>query len=67
MFLPIIWYIISGVQALLSYGTSYRLTKRGSDNGAALFGWFIVINLASVVPGLGIYLWFRYRDIDRDE
>jgi len=64
MFLMILWYIVAGVQSLLSYGTAYRLTKRGGDNGVALFGWFIVMNLASAVPGLGIYLWFKYRDID---
>ena len=62
MFLLIIWYIVTGIQSILSYGTAYRLTKRGGDNGVALFGWFIVMYLASTIPGLGIYLWYKYRD-----
>ena len=62
MFLLILWQIITVVQALLSYGTAYRLTKNGGDNGVALFGWFIAVGLASVIPGLGFYLWFKYRD-----
>ena len=64
MFLLILWYIIVGIQSILSYGTAYRLTKNGGDNGVSLFGWFIVLNLASVIPGLGIYLWRRYKDED---
>jgi len=62
MFFLVIWQIIVAVQGLLSYGTIYRLTKNGGDNGVALFGWFIVLGLASAVPGLGLYLWFKYRD-----
>lgn len=63
MVLLILWYVITAVQEFLAYGTAYRLTKSGGDNGVSLFGWFIVIGLASAVPGLGIYLWFRYKDI----
>ena len=62
MFFLILWYIIIVVQGILSYGTIYRLTKKGGDNGVALFGWFIVIGLASAVPGLGIYLYVKNRD-----
>ncbi len=58
----VLWKIISVVQSFLSYGTAYRLTKNGGDNGVSLFGWFFVLNLASMVPGLGIYLWFKYKD-----
>ena len=58
----VLWKIISVVQSFLSYGTVYRLTKNGGDNGVSLFGWFFVLNLASMVPGLGIYLWFKYKD-----
>ncbi|MDR0311788.1 MAG: hypothetical protein LBJ21_09395 [Acidobacteriota bacterium] len=61
--LGIMWYIISAVQMLLAYGTAYRLTKRGGDNGLALFGWFFVIGFASMIPGLGIYLWSKYKHI----
>ena len=58
----LLWEIISAVQAILSYGTAYRLTKKGSDNGVSLFGWLFLLSLASMIPGLGIYLWFKYKD-----
>ena len=45
-------------------GTAYRLTKNGGDNGVSLFGWMLVMGLASLIPGLGIYLWVKYKDID---
>jgi len=62
MILVFLWKIILVIQNILSYGTAYRLAKNGGDNGVSLFGWFIVLNLASLVPGLGIYLWFKYKD-----
>ena len=62
MIIWIIWYIIVAVQLFMAYGTAYRLTKQGGDNGAALFGWFFIIDLASLIPGLGIYLWRKYKD-----
>lgn len=62
MIFYVLWQLITLVQLILAYGTAYRLTKSGSDNGAALFGWFFVLDLASLIPGLGIYLWFRYKD-----
>jgi len=46
------------------YGTAYRLTKNGGDNGVALFGWIVACGFAALVPGLGIYLWFKYKDAD---
>ena len=64
MFLLVIIQIVAAVQVLFGYGTAYRLTKRGGDNGVALVGWMFVMSLASVIPGLGFYLWFKYRDID---
>ena len=60
--LLIIWYITTLVQSFLSFGTAYRLTRNGGDNGVALFGWLFLIGLTSCIPGLGIYLWFKYRD-----
>ena len=50
------------MQALLGYGTAYRLTKRGGDDGVALFGWLFVMNLAAMIPGLGYWLWVNNRD-----
>ncbi|MGY3765921.1 hypothetical protein ACWOAH_05120 [Vagococcus vulneris] len=59
--LVVIWSIITGIQAILSYGTAYRYTKRGGDNGVALFGWFIVFQLASYIPFLGYYFWKKSK------
>ena len=55
MLLLILWQITVVIQGFFDYGTAYRLTKNGGDNGVALFGWMIVLGLASVIPGLGIY------------
>jgi len=60
----VLWYILSFVQIILSYGTAYRLAKTGGDNGVSLYGWLFVMSLASAIPGLGIYLWNKYRYID---
>ena len=57
-----LWYVITVIQGLFAYGTAYRFTKKGGDNGVALFGWMLVFGLAAAVPGLGIYLWYRYKD-----
>ena len=62
MIFLILYYIITIVQQFLGYGTAYRLAKKGGDNGVSLFGWLLVVGLASAIPGLGIYLWYRYRD-----
>jgi len=61
MLILIVWYVISVIQIFLGYGTAYRLTKNGGDNGASLFGWLFVMSLASIIPGLGIYLWRRNK------
>ncbi len=50
------------VQYYLAFGTAYRRTRRGGNNGLALFGWLIVYSLAALVPGLGFYLWVRSND-----
>ena len=57
----IIWYIVYVVQIFFAYGTAYRYTKKGGDNGVALFGWMLVFMLASAIPGLGIYLWHKSK------
>lgn len=59
----VLWRLITIVQCIFAYGTAYRLTKNGGDNGVSLFGWFMLLELASMVPGLGIFLWIKYRDI----
>lgn len=58
----LLWEIVYLVQIFFSFGTAYRFTKRGGDNGIALFGWMLLFNFASVVPGLGFYFWWKYRD-----
>lgn len=57
-----LWYASYIVQVFLSYGTAYRLTKRGGDNGVALYGWMLVMMLASSIPDLGIYLWVKNKE-----
>ena len=59
----ILLYSVVIVQNFLSYGTAYRLTRNGGNNGISLFGWLLAMNLASIIPGLGIYLWYKYKDI----
>ncbi len=63
-FLLIVWYAFTIIQEILAYGTAYRQTKSGGDNGVALFGWLLVYMLAAVVPGLGIYLWRKSRELN---
>ena len=53
----LLWFIVVIIQVYLGLGTAYRATKRGGDNGFALFGWMFVYELAALVPGLGFYLW----------
>jgi len=57
-----LWQIITFVQVFFGYGTAYRLTRDGGNNGVALFGWMLLMSFVSIIPGLGIYMWFRYKD-----
>ncbi len=58
-----IWYAFYFVQAIMGYGTAYRKTKAGGDDGVALFGWMILFSgIVSIVPGLGIYFWVKSKD-----
>ena len=57
-----LWRICMVVQMFLAYGTAYRYTKRGGDNGVALFGWMFLFGLAAIIPGLGFYLWKQSQD-----
>ncbi|MDR1358948.1 MAG: hypothetical protein LBJ48_06305 [Coriobacteriales bacterium] len=60
----IVWYVLVMVQSYLSYGTAYRWAKGGGDNGLALVGWLLVFGAASLIPGLGLYFWFKYRHLN---
>ena len=64
MILLFLYQVLVIVQMFLGYGTAYRLTKRGGDNGVSLFGWMFLMSLAAIIPGLGIWLWKKYRDVD---
>ena len=59
--LAFVWRILALVQVFLGYGTAYRLTRAGGNNGVSLCGWMFVMSLAAAVPGLGVYLWWKYR------
>ncbi|MDR1688763.1 MAG: hypothetical protein LBS21_09180 [Clostridiales bacterium] len=61
--LVFVWEIIYVVQGFFAYGTAYRFTKTKGDSGVSLVGWMIVFMLASLVPGLGIYFWVKYRHL----
>ena len=60
------WYGIYAVQVFMAYGTAYRYTKNGGDNGVALFGWMLAFVLAAMIPGLGIYLWKQSKELEQD-
>ena len=62
----LVWMIVFVIQSILSLGTAYRYTKKGGDNGIALYGWLFVFELASLVPGLGFYMWHKSRERDED-
>ncbi len=62
MIILILWQIIKIVQTFLGFGTAYRLTKNGGDNGVSLFGWLLVVEFAAIIPGLGIYLWYKNKE-----
>jgi hypothetical protein len=62
--IAVIWYVLIIVQGFLAYGTAYRATKRGGDNGVALFGWMLVYGLAALIPYLGIYYYKKSKEWD---
>lgn len=59
--LVLVLFCIWIIQAFLNYGTAYRLTSANGRNGVSLFGWWLGLSLASIIPGIGIYLWKKYR------
>lgn len=60
----VIWEIIAVVQSFFGFGTAYRSTKNGGDNGIALYGWLIAYSFAALIPGLGFYLWYKSRETE---
>ena len=65
-FLYLVWRVIVIAQVLMAYGTAYRMTKAGGDNGVVLFGWMFLFNLAALVPGLGLGLWLWRRSLGEE-
>ena len=57
-----LWSISTLVQTFMGYGSAYRATRDGGDNGVALFGWMFAYSLAALIPGLGLWLWLKNKD-----
>ncbi|MCL2574951.1 MAG: hypothetical protein FWE33_00825 [Defluviitaleaceae bacterium] len=60
--LMIVWWLVTIVQTFLNYGTAYRLTRDNGNNGASLFAWMLLLSFAALIPGLCIFLWWKFRD-----
>ena len=60
----VLWTIMYTAQVLLAFGTAYRKTKHGGDNGATLFGWLFIHSIAALVPGLEIAFWQASKKLD---
>lgn len=58
--LLIVWAIIYVLQSFLAFGTAYRCTKYGSDNGVGLFIYLIGFGFAALVPGLGLHYYIKH-------
>lgn len=55
-----VWFLFVIVQYFLSFGTAYRATKKGNDNGFGLFIYLIGFGVASVIPGLGLHYYIKH-------
>lgn len=55
-----IWFVLFVIQAFLAYGTAYRCTKKGNDNGFGLFVYLIGFTFAALVPGLGLHYYIKH-------
>ena len=54
-----LWAIMYVIQAFLAYGTAYRCTKNGNDNGFGLFVYLIAFSFAALIPGLGLHYYIK--------
>lgn len=54
-----VWLLIYVIQLFLALGTAYRCTKRGGDNGVALFIYLLGFGFAALVPGLGLHYYIK--------
>jgi len=63
-----IWAIILLAQIVLGFITAERLANKRVARRNSLEwrqwwrGYAFIMEIAAFVPGLGIYLWYRYRD-----
>lgn len=62
----LLWGVCYWVQTFFGFGTAYRYAKRGGDNGIVLFGWLCVFSFSAIVPGLGIYFWYKTRKEEQE-
>ncbi len=65
--MDVVWFFVIGfwllfyvIQLFLAYGTAYRCTKKGNDNGAALFIYLIGFSFAALIPGLGLHYYIKH-------
>lgn len=58
--IALIWFVFFVIQLFLAFGTAYRCTKRGNDNGVGLFIYLIGYFFAALIQGLGLYYYIRY-------
>lgn len=56
----IVWAIIYILQLFLAFGTAYRCTKSGNDNGVGLFIYLLGFSFAALVPGLGLHYYIKH-------
>lgn len=56
----IVWAIIYILQLFLAFGTAYRCTKNGNDNGVGLFIYLLGFSFAALVPGLGLHYYIKH-------
>lgn len=55
-----IWAFVFVIQFFLGFGTAYRCTKKGNDNGTGLFIYLIGFSFAALVPGLGLHYYIKH-------
>ena len=56
----IVWAIIFVLQVFLAFGTAYRCTKNGNDNGVGLFIYLLGFIFAAIIPGLGLHYYIKH-------
>ena len=58
----IVYWIIVAVQGVLVFWAAYNAAKLYGDDAPDFYMRRAVYGLAAFIPGLGFWLWFKYRD-----